>query len=725
LILRGIKIKIKEDMKRDFFKISRKKQRIESLNERREDPFLVQEGKYDFRGLKDSFYYADWTESSFLSDPGQKEIVSRSFDFRRLRPLSAIFIFFITLVLFRVFWLQIIKHDYYLSLSEDNRLRAEIIEAQRGIIYTNDMKPLVRNKANFVLYLKPMELPRDELLRDNLFREISSVLDGDGEGSEKQNEKENSRLGSLEIIGDKESFYKLKEAVSGIRLGSLESYQPLFVADNIDYDKAMLIAIKLHDWPGVFLSNKIRREYLSPLATSSPLILGEDSLSHILGYTGKISPADLENLGPEYQTIDYIGKMGIEYSWEKELKGLPGKKNIEVDALGRQKKIINEVPAFDGYNLQLSIDSALQEKIEEVAKAYLEKVNLHRASIIAINPNNGEIMAMVSLPAYNNNLFAKGISQEEYSDLLNNPDRPLFNRSISGEFPSGSTIKPVFAAGALQEGVINENTSFLSNGGLRIGEWFFPDWKAGGHGQTNVRKAIAWSVNTFFYYIGGGYGDFRGLGIDGLVKYAKLFGLGQITGVDLPGERSGFVPTAEWKQEIKGEPWYIGDTYHFSIGQGDLIVTPLQVANYTAALANGGTLYQPHLVSRLLDSGNSLVKEIKPKIIASNLVDQDKMKIVREGMRETVTAGSARSLSILPVSAAGKTGTAQWSTKKEPHAWFIGFAPYDQPKIALAVLVEEGVEGSAIAVPIAKDVLNWYFSFNANQPTASSSNIIN
>ncbi len=367
------------------------------------------------------------------------------------------------------------------------------------------------------------------------------------------------------------------------------------------------------------------------------------------------------------------------------------------------------------------MDLDLQEKAEEITENYISRSGLKRASVIVINPNNGEILALVSLPAYDNNLFAKGISQSDYDKFLNNPDHPLFNRSISGEFPSGSTIKPIFAAGALQEGVITENTSFLSNGGLRIGEWFFPDWKAGGHGMTNVRKAIAESVNTFFYYIGGGYQDFKGMGLSGLVKYSRLFGLGEMTGIDLHGERKGFVPTQAWKEETKNEPWYIGDTYHFAIGQGDVLVTPLQVANYTAAIANGGTLYKPHLVSKVLNTNNETVKEIRPEIIRSDFISAANLQIVREGMRQTITNGSARSLSIVPVAVAGKTGTAQWSTKKGPHAWFIGFAPYEKPTVAIMVLVEEGVEGSTMAAPIARDILQWYFTVNPQDAAASAS----
>jgi penicillin-binding protein 2 len=267
----------------------------------------------------------------------------------------------------------------------------------------------------------------------------------------------------------------------------------------------------------------------------------------------------------------------------------------------------------------------------------------------------------------------------------------------------------------LEENVINENTSFLSTGGLRIGQWFFPDWKAGGHGITNVRSALANSVNTFFYYIGGGYQDFSGLGLERMVKYEKLFGLDAQTGIDLPGEANGFLPSKDWKLKTKGEAWYIGDTYHVSIGQGDILVTPLQVADYTAVFANGGFLYRPHLIRQVLNSSDQpiAVPDIKP--IRSGMVSQKNLEIVRQGMRQTITGGSAQSLQGVSVPVAGKTGTAQWSTTKNNHAWFTGFAPYDKPQIVITILIEQGGEGSSVAVPIAKDVLNWYFDREAKK----------
>ncbi len=693
-------------------KFNRRGRLLDILRDKASDPFSIQEGRFRFGELKDSVYYSDWTEESFLSDNSHKGMVTRSFNFAKLKYLVLIAVLALSILIGRTAWLQIIKGDHYYLLSEDNRLRAEIIEPKRGIIYDRNLLPLVRNKANFVLYLRPIELPKAELERDALLREISTIL---------ERGKINDSLSGistglvsvegrdLDLVADSSVFYEIKELLSSVKIGSLQSYQPLFIQDSIDYETAMLISLKLPDWPGVFLTNKIRREYL--VANENDAVVATTtSLSHILGYTGKISEKELADLRSGYSLIDYVGKVGLEYSWEKELRGIAGQKNIEVDALGRQKKVVSETLAKDGYNLQLSLDLKLQQEIEKILQEKISGDSPKRASVIVTDPRTGAIRALVSWPAYNNNAFARGIKQGEYDELINNPNRPLFSRAISGEFPSGSTIKPIFAAGALQEGVITDKTTFLSNGGLSIGQWFFPDWRAGGHGLTDVRRAIAFSVNTFFYYIGGGFGDFQGMGLDGLVKYSRLFGLGEKTGIDISGEAAGFVPTRAWKEQVKNEPWYIGDTYHFAIGQGDVLVTPLQVANYTAVIANGGTLYRPYLVEKIMDSNNQVVRTVSPEIIRDNFISPNNIEIVREGMRQTVTVGSGRFLDSLPVEVAGKTGTAQWSTQKDTHAWFIGFAPYDNPEMTITILVEEGGEGSAISTRIAYDILQWYFN---------------
>ncbi len=686
------------------------------------DPFIIKEGEFKFGQLKDSAYYTDWTEHSFLSDSQGKEVVGRTFDTKKLFFIKIFIISLLLVLAGRTAWLQLVRGAHYAGLAEDNRLRIENIEPKRGIIYDDQGIPLVRNTANFVLSLRPIDLPKDELERDKILRYLSRILDGlpdsDPTGPD----------AGVKLVSDGPSFQLMKEALAKVKPRSLEAYQPIFIMDNIPYDRALRLLLERDSLPGVIVEAKIRREYpftaVKPDGSSADL----SSLAHVLGYTGKITDEALKRLGSQYSLIDYVGKTGLEYSWEKELKGVTGRKNIEVDALGRRKKIVSETAPIAGYNLKLSLDVGLQQQAEIVTKAWLEKTHTARAAVIIMDPNNGQIRALVSLPAYDNNLFARGVSQTEYDKFLKDENNPLFNRAISGEVPSGSTIKPVIASAALQEKVISENTSFLSNGGLRLGQWFFPDWKAGGHGTTDVRKALAESVNTFFYYIGGGYQDFVGLGVDRLVKYMRLFGLGEKTGIDLNGENAGFVPTKEWKEKTKNEAWYIGDTYHISIGQGDILTTPLQVANFTAAVANGGRLYQPTIVSSLLDENNQVVRIIEPKIIRQDFIDPANLQIVREGMRQTITAGSARSLGTLPVAVAGKTGTAQWSSQKANHAWFTGFAPYDKPEIVITVLVEEGGEGSSVAAPIAKEILAWYFrdrNAAVTTTTASTSSAVN
>jgi len=648
-----------------------------------DNPFIIQSGKLK---LADYSYRLGWTEESFVFGSGNKEVVGRTFNFKKIIPIAIFILLFFSLLLARAAWLQLFKGDYYYQMAEGNRLRTERIEAKRGVIYDRNLTPLVNNQANFILYMIPADLPKDKQQLSDMVDRLSVILSERNDGT---------ATTSAEAIKQ-----VIRAKIDSVRRGTLEAYQPLLIADDLAYEQALLLKLELTAWNGIAVTDKARRHYdFSAL-----------SLSHLLGYTGKISPDELKKFGTEYTLIDYIGKSGLEYFYENELKGMSGRKQIEVDALGREKKEVGSENAQDGNSLVLALDTELQKKLEESLTASLAKLKLKRASAIMLNPKNGEILAMVSLPAYDNNLFARGISSGDYDKFINNADQPLFDRAVSGEFPSGSTIKPVMAAAALEENVINQSTTVLSTGGIRIGEWFFPDWRAGGHGVTDVRRAIAESVNTFFYYIGGGYQGFNGLGVDRIVRYEKMFGLGEQTGIDLPSEATGFLPSKQWKEETKGESWYIGDTYHLSIGQGDLLVTPLQVAAYTAVFANGGKLYRPHLVKEIISGIDKTAKKADASPVRQDFISPANIEIVREGMRQTVTSGSARSLMVLPVEAAGKTGTAQWSTKKNPHAWFTGFAPYDDPQVVISILIEEGKEGSTAATPVALEVLKWYFS---------------
>ncbi len=644
------------------------------ISTKKNTPFSIKEGGFKFGEIDGFSYRLAWAEDSIAFDGEKREIVGRSFEFKKIKIIFLFFFLFFLVLILRATYLQIIKGDYYNLIAEENRLRVERIEPKRGVIYDRNFNSLVKNKANFLLYFVPVDLPGEKESLEKLILEVSNIL------------------GNV-------SSEKIKEILATVEPRSLEAYQPLFIADKIEYEKALKIYLEEASTPGVVLTNKNMREYN----------LYSMSLSHILGYTGKISPKELEESGDDYSLIDYIGKTGVEYFWENELKGSNGRKQIEVDALGKEKKIVRIEEATDGHNLVLSLDINLQRKIEEILIKHLKKKRLNKASVVVLNPNNGEVLSLVSFPAFNNNVFARGISQNEYDKLIKHPDKPLFNRAISGEYPSGSTFKPVMSALALEEKVINERTSFLSVGGVSVGEWFFPDWKDGGHGITNVRKAIAESVNTFYYYIGGGHDDFEGLGVDRIADGAKLFGLGTQTGIDLAGESNGFLPSREWKERVKGERWYIGDTYHLAIGQGDILVTPLQVANFTCVFANGGKLYRPQIVKDILNSENKLIRNVEAVPVRSDFIDDYNITVVRQGMRQTITNGSARSLQSVPVTVAGKTGTAQWSSKKETHAWFTGFAPYKNPELVITVLIEEGGEGSEIAVPITREILTWYF----------------
>ena len=661
------------------------------------DPFAIQEGKIK-DGQIDSAYRFGWEEETYMPEAGRKEIIGRSFNFTKLPAVSAVILFVLMVLLTKVSWLQVVKNDYYRTMAEGNRVRIERVEPKRGIIYDRNLNTLVRNKANFLLYLVPADLPVVEDEQDRIIQEIIKIIPA---------------VAELDV---KEALAQV-EALAQINDNSLELFRPLFIIDNIAYERAMALYLKSRQWPGVILTNKTRREYLmyAEVDQKEENKAYCQSMSHVLGYTGKISERELDQYGKEYLPIDYIGKMGIEYFWENELKGQSGKKSIEVDAIGKEKKILGRQEAIDGHNLVLSLDVRVQHKLEEILLAHLEKLNLNRAAAIIMDPRNGEMLALISLPFYNNNMFAQGISAAEYNDLINRPDNPLFNRCVSGEYPSGSTIKPVIAAAALEEGIITEHTIVNSVGGITIGQWFFPDWLSGGHGRTNVRRALAESVNTFFYYIGGGYENFKGLGVDRIVEYAKLFGLSAQTGIDLAGESSGLLPTRAWKEEVKGERWYIGDTYHLAIGQGDLLVTPLQVAAYTSVFANGGSLYRPHFIKAILSSDDKLIREVDTEPVRRNFIDPYNIEIVRQGLRQAVTSGSARRLQSVGVEMAGKTGTAQWSSKNKPHAWFTGFAPYDDPELVITILIEEGGEGSETAVPIAEEFLQWYFGLEENK----------
>jgi len=613
----------------------------------------------------------DWVEESYITGRGEEEYISSNFDLKKLRLIFILVVIIFSAILFRIGYLQIAKGREYRLAAEENRIRIEEIKAPRGIIYDQGGGILAHNVPNFLLSYTPADLPKDENKKNELINKIAKILSVDPN--------------NLQEIIDQYPDY---------------SYQSFILQDHIPYEQAILLKIISADLPGVSLKVDTFREYLT-----------DSTFSHLLGYMGKVSPAELEKQ-LDYSYDDYIGKAGLEVFYEDELRGKNGKKEIEVNSLGKESKIITESKAETGQNIILTIDKNLQEVLGKAIEETITGSKSITGAAVAIDPHNGEVLALISAPGFDNNAFTLGLSPEAYQEITNNPKKPLFNRAITGEYPSGSTIKPLIALAALEEGIINQNTTFLSTGGIQIDKWFFPDWKAGGHGQTDVRKAITESVNTFFYIVGGGYDKITGLGVDRIKSYLELFGLNNTLHIQLPGEASGFLPTKEWKESTKGERWYIGDTYHLAIGQGDILVTPLQIASYTATIANKGTLYKPHLVKAFSDSSNTIIKTIEPEIIRQDFITEAYYQVVKGGLRNSVLYGSSRALADLPFEVAGKTGTAQFGNQGKTHAWFTSFAPYEDPEIVITVLVEGGGEGHATALPIAKKGLQYWFSRN-------------
>jgi penicillin-binding protein 2 len=562
----------------------------------------------------------------------------------------------------RAAWMQIELGAQFRAQAEANRLRTVPILPRRGIITDRQGRILADNIPRFQVTLTPFNLPRDQGEVEN---EVSQA----------------SRLLGLSV----NDLMPMAMATGSAR------DEEVVAADQVAYKDAMAFAIALPDLPGFQLEVAARRRY--------PWSKDIESLSHVLGYVGRISPDEFTaNRDNGYRRADDLGKAGLERSHETELRGQLGSTVSEVDAHGRIQTLVGQTAAVDGKELKLSLDIDLQRATEQSLRKEMTQAHVARGAAIAMDPRDGSILAIVSWPAYDDNQFSGGVSSTVYQALINNPEQPLFPRAWAGTYPSGSTVKIVISAAALAEHIITPQTTVLSTGGLLVGGHFFPDWKAGGHGITNVRFALAWSINTFFYTVGGGYESFVGLGVTKLSQWMRTFGLGSKTGVDLPGEGTGLVPDPAWKQKTKGEDWFVGDTYNLSIGQGDLLVTPLQVAAYTSAIANGGFKVTPHLeASSSTQNGTDL------------LAPADVIHTVQMGMRDCVTYGSCRALSTMPMPVAGKTGTAQWSATKPTHAWFTSYAPFDKPEVVVTVLLEEGGEGSSVSVPVARDMLNeWW-----------------
>ncbi len=604
---------------------------------------------------------------SYLLTATEKEVakMEKPISRKSLKIFWWLLVLVIVVLGLRVAYLNIIEGKYYQEVAKGNRIRSVAIRAPRGKIIDRAGQVLVNNIPSLDAVAVPSDFPQDEQEKSKVIAVLAEIL----------------KINEGEIRG---------------KLGSVDksSLNPILLKQNISQEETIALLEKSAELPGAAIEKTAVRSYADGLI-----------FSHILGYEGKISPEELKE-NPGYLFTDYIGKQGIEKFYEKQLRGVNGALQVEVNAEGLSMREIGTVNPQPGSDLVLSIDSRLQKKIFDELNLILEKTETKTAAAVAVNPQNGEVLALVSLPSFDNNLFVGGVSSEEYKKIISDPESPFFNRAIAGEYPPGSTIKPAVAAAALSENTISDSATVNCGGGINIGSYHFGDWKT--HGVTNVRKAIAESCDVFFYSVGGGYGNIEGLGMSRMKKYENLFGLGEKTGIDIPGEETGFIPDEEWKLNKFGEKWYTGNSYHAAIGQGYITATPLQLINYISAIANGGTLYRPRLVSQIRKNEGETA-DVKPEIIRSNFISKDVLKIVQEGMRQTVTAGTALSLNDLPVGVAGKTGTAQFGAENKTHGWFVSYAPSENPEIAMVVLVEGGGESSSSAVPVIREVLKWYF----------------
>jgi len=553
------------------------------------------------------------------------------------------------LIIGRSFYLQVVHGRQFELQAEDNRVAVLPLTAPRGMVYDRDGQQLLENVASADVVVDPTSLPNEEN-EAPLYDHLLTLLD---------------------ISAD-----ELRDVISEAK----EQQRVTLLYRALEHEKVIQLESVLDRLSGIRVVSSSVRNYQYPFA-----------LAHTLGYTGTSDSAGGD-----------VGKTGLERQYDSTLLGQGGAAFREVDAAGRPQKDLGMTEPKPGDDVRLTIDVGLQEYIyslmeergEQQAELGIEQPV--SGAVVALDPRDGAVVALVSFPSFDPNVFAQPARWPETASLLEDQAQPLFNRAISGTYAPGSTVKPLLAAAGLEEGIITPETTWLSSGGIRIGQWWFPDWKAGGHGSVNLSKALAESVNTFFYLVAGGDETRRGLGVEVIEEYLQAFKWGSETGIDVPGEAAGFLPSSEWKLEKYDERWYIGDTYHLGIGQGDLLVTPLQVAVATAALANGGEVWEPFVNQAAGSHGKKLP------------VSGRHIKSVRKGMRAVVVEGSARNLSNLSLPLAGKTGTAQVGGSEDTHAWFTSFGPYEKPELVVTVLLEKGGAGDTDAVPMARKIWEWW-----------------
>ena len=625
--------------------------------------------------------------------PTQKEPEKKPGITRRLFLLKGGTVLTFSLLLGQLWKLQIVEGHSFRQLADINRFRVSPVDAPRGVIYDRNHQIVAANTPSFQVSIVPAALPKGGT--DRMY----------------------SLLGSLLGMAPADIAAKVSASKG-------DAYTPVPVKSDVERDVVLQVEEQHLQLPGVIVQPESSRLY-----PHGPL------LSHILGYMLPITEQQLaahqNDKAAAYRAEDKIGAAGVEASYEQELRGQPGKKLYEVDAMERPVGDIRVDSPVPGHNLTLTIDVDLQKDVAQILGDEMAKMKADSAVAIVMDPRNGQVLSIVSLPSYDNNLFSGTVRASDLNAVLNDPRKPMINYAISGTFAPGSVFKLATAAASLDEGVANANTHIVCKGALIIPNEYnpalstrLPCWAV--HGLEDFVTGLANSCDVYYYTLGGGdpTTHFQGLGNERLAKWADLMGYGAPTGIDLPGEVDGLVPTPKWKQKALGQAWLTGDTYEMSIGQGFVLATPLQVANVTNAIANGGHLLKPHVVASISDSENHLIRTVEPEEIRKLPISDTNLNIIHEAMIRIPQNPDTRAHNIPALKVAGKTGTAEFPGVRDAqgilpyHGWFTAFAPYDNPEVTVTVFLQKG-GGPSNAFPTAMEIFKRYFNYSgaATMPT--------
>ncbi|MCE5287366.1 MAG: penicillin-binding protein 2 [Pelosinus sp.] len=591
-----------------------------------------------------------------------------------------IMVFLIVLVFIalisRLGYLQVAQGKYYEQLADGNRIRLIPIMSPRGIFYDRNGMQLVSNRPGFAVSLLPIAGP----LPDAVIDKLSEIL----------------------AISPEEIRAKLN-----VHTGNFE---PIRIKTDVGPDIVTKIEERRSELPGIVIEIQPVRNYVN-----------NELAAHIFGYVSEINDVELEKRKADgYKSGDIVGKFGLEKVYDKTLRGVDGGGQVEVDVSGRPVQVLGKKEPVPGNNMILTIDYRLQKAAETAIDDQLvylqtktEFVNAKAAAAVVMNPKTGEILAMVSRPAFNPNLFSRGISTKDWNALNDNPNHPMDNKAISGEYPPGSTFKIVTGTAALELGKVTPEEKILDTGK----HWIIPKGNSEGEalGWINFKEALSKSDNVYFYEMG------NRLGIDNLEKYARMFGFGELTGINLPGEADGLVANKKYKQRAFKEDWYLSETFDAAIGQGFQLATPLQMAQLISEVASGGHRFKPYVVSKIVSQNGDVVKTFMPEETGSVQISDQTLSLIQESLRSVASEGTAAQIfGDFPIPLAGKTGTAENPHGKD-HSWFVAYAPFDDPRIAVVVIVEQGGFGSSSAVPIARKIME--AAFNINQTPVEASKI--